>query len=226
MEIADRVYFLKSLGSRISPGAVAEAQSSMDYSGMAMPRTDAYEKAEITAMSAVGARRIELALEFGTELLFDVELDAMSLDIMLNVLYPGLMSRIRKITDPVVTRMLPPEATVASQPFIRLACVRYLNSVLRYDVAHSRDRTDVAERALRERLLPELRYEYPDVEWDAVLSGPRDSEPYVYIREAMYHVLYLTADVPDMDRISDQSWRDAVRRTFQTLPYRPTGVRS
>lgn len=223
----DRAINLKSFGDRISPGAAGLARKTMRYPTDTEPGflSDEYELAEMSAMSEVHCARMALVLQFGKDVLLDIhgpDADPTSADIMLNVLRADLLRAVRRASDPGLARYLKTGANWFHEAarVAGLACARYLDAAVRYDVARIRIRSQAADRLRTNVLAPALAALYPANGWAAAAASKSPVPERAYMERVLYRALFLTAGTPDGHELSD-AVGTAVGRIVKTDPFRP-----
>lgn len=217
----DRAINLKSFGDAISPGAAGLARETMYYPTDAEPGflSDEYELAEMAAMSGVHVTRMALVLQFGKDVLLDIhgpDADPTSADIILNVLRTDLLRAIRRVSNPCLARYLGTGADWFHEAarVAGLACARYLDAAVRYDVARIRLRSPDADRLRTDVLAPALAALYPANDWAAAATSKSPVPERAYMERVLYRALFLTAGTPDGHELSNAvgtAARDVVR---------------
>lgn len=223
----DRAIHLKSFGDAISPGAAGLARGTMHYPTDTEPGflSDEYELAEMAAMSGVHVARMSLVLQFGKDVLLDIhgpDADPTSADIMLNVLRTDLLRAIRRVSDPVLARCLGTGADWFHEAarVAGLACARYLDAAVRYDVARIRIRSMDADRLKTNVLAPALAALYPAHGWTAAATSKSPVPERAYMERVLYRALFLTAGTPDGHELSD-AVGTAIGRIVKADPFLP-----
>lgn len=223
----DRAINLKSFGDRISPGAAGLARKTMRYPTDTEPGflSDEYELAEMSAMSEVHCARMALVLQFGKDVLLDIhgpDADPTSADIMLNVLRADLLRAVRRASDPGLARYLKTGANWFHEAarVAGLACARYLDAAVRYDVARIRIHSQAADQLRTNVLAPVLAGAYPGPDWAAAAISKSPVPERAYIEHVLYRSLFLTAGTPDGHGLAD-AVGTAVRDVVREDPFLP-----
>lgn len=198
MTTTDRYYYIRSLGeSKIRPGAAGTALEAA-LAGHSL--CDEYERTVIQAMSDCHIRAMELVANNGTAVMFNPDLHN---DWLLRTIPTGYQNQIRYI----ITETMRKHHAENIYGIAINACARYINLIVRLDIANGRRCPEVTLR-LSEILTKTLNE----------LKGTKTENPdeeVAHFRNMMATMRVYTAHYMDIRQISDDDGAKYAKAAIQ-----------
>lgn len=169
-------------------------------------------------MAAAHVRRMEFAMFFPAQAVFNIDISTDALSWMLNGIRNAYADELRDI---VAARTPVGEAPSET---VQLICARYVNLAIRNDIAHARrtapGQTDHAVADLASGMLTAV---WPDVDWSAAMDPARnnDRKANLYLRDVAWETRLRLAHLP-RSGVTPDAVREAAETVIRRQPYTPS----